>query len=577
MTATAPPAGDLARRFNDATKLEYINLASKPPLYKTYPGLRAISLPDAAAGGGPAMSTLAAIRGAGDSSGNADGSTDAAPLTAATLSTLLYHTGAVIRRRQLRDGAVHYRAAPSAGALYPTEMYVVCGDLDGLRAGVYHYNPLDATLSRLRNGDLRRWLAAAVGDHRAYPAALVFTTVFWRSAWKYRERGYRYCYWDLGTMAANLLATGSAEGIAAALRFGFVDRMLTGFLGIEGVAEAPSLVALLGTPDPEMSDGQLPPGSGDVPGLLPQESSDLTAGAIDYPLSRALHQASWLRTADEVAAWNAAGQASLAQDERDGTGTGDDFRPLRSGKDGRFDASIDPAAYPPAHAPDNPPDYAPDNPPSPPLGLGECIRTRGSARRFAPDAAIPWAAFRSVLDAATGGATAALPQSAGGFAPYLRLYFIVSAVDSLPPGAYYYNPFYHGLRRRRAGDFRDTAGHLGFEQALPADAAAVAFITADLESIQQDFGARGYRMAQTLAGILGGRLYLGMHALGLGATGLTFYDDAVTQFFAPHAAGQDAVFVVPMGVPHADNRVRPYRSRIAVSLDAQARGAGQAA
>ena len=555
MTTTAPPAGDIARRFNDATKLEYINLASKPPRYKVYPGLRAIGLPDAAAGGGPVMSTLAAIRGAGVGDGNGDGN-GGGPLTAQNLSSLLYHTGAVIRRRQLRDGAVHYRAAASAGALYPTEMYVVCGDLDGLRAGVYHYNPLDATLARLRNGDLRRWLAAAVGDHRAYPAALVFTTVFWRSAWKYRERGYRYCYWDLGTMAANLLAAGNAEGVAAGLRFGFVDRMLTGFLGIEGMAEAPSLVALLGDPARELSDGQLPPGSGDVPGLLPQESNDLTAGAIDYPLSRELHQASWLRTADEVASWNGAGQASLAQDERDGTGTGDDFRPLRSGRDGRFDAGIDPAAYPAAT-------------------LGECIRSRGSTRRFAPDAAMPWEAFRSVIDAATGGDTAAMPRSAGGFGPWLRLYFIVNAVDGLTPGAYYYNPFYQGLRRLRAGDFRDTAGHLGFEQALPADAAAVAFITADLAAVQRDFGARGYRMTQTLAGILGGRLYLGMHALGLGATGLTFYDDDVTQFFAPHAAGQEAVFVVPMGVPHGDNRVRPFRSRIAVGLDAQARGAGQ--
>ena len=554
MTTTAPPAGDIARRFNDATKLEYINLASKPPLYKVYPGLRAISLPDAADGGGPAMSTLAAIRGAGV--GDGSGSVGSGPLTAQNLSSLLYHTGAVIRRRQLRDGAVHYRAAASAGALYPTEMYLVCGDLDGLRAGVYHYNPLDATLARLRNSDLRRWLAAAVGDRRAWPAALVFTTVFWRSAWKYRERGYRYCYWDLGTMAANLLAAGNAEGVAAGLRFGFVDRMLTGFLGIEGMAEAPSLVALLGDPDRELPGGQLPPGSGDVPGLLPQESNDLTAGAIDYPLSRELHLASWLRTADEVASWNGAGQASLAQDERDGAGTGDDFRPLRSGRDGRFDAGIDPAAYPAA-------------------ALGECIRSRGSTRRFAPDAAIPWAAFRSVIDAAVGGDTAAMPRSAGGFAPWLRLYFIVNAVDGLAPGAYYYNPFYQGLRRLRAGDFRDTAGHLGFEQALPADAAAVAFITADLDAVQRDFGARGYRMAQTLAGILGGRLYLGMHALGLGATGLTFYDDDVTQFFAPHAAGQEAVFVVPMGVPHSDNRVRPFRSRIAVGLDAQARGAGQ--
>lgn len=532
---------DIARRFNAATKLEYINLDRKPPLYKTWLGLRAIPLPDAAADGGPALPTLAAIRGG---AGAADDANADAPLTLGKLSSILYHAAAVIRRRQLRDGEVHYRAAASAGALYPTEIYVVCGDLDGLRAGVYHYNPLDSALARLRNGDLRRWVAAAAGDHAAYPATLVFTTVFWRSAWKYRERGYRYCYWDLGTMAANLTAVANAEKVAAGLRFGFIDRMLTGFVGIDGVSEAPSLLVQLGVPD-----GQLAAGSGDVPGQLPQESNDLTAGSIDYPLSRQLHLASWLRTPEELAGWNAAGAGNGASDKDELDGVGDSFRPLRSDAGGGYQSGIDLAAHPA-------------------MLLGRCIQSRGSTRRFAADVAIPWADFRSVLDA--------VGQSREvGLSPYLNLYCIINAVDGLAPGAYYYNPFYNGLRLLRAGDFRDAAGHLGFEQALPADAAAVAFITADLAALERDLGARGYRMAQTLAGIIGGRLYLGMHAVGLGATGLTFYDDAVAQFFAPHCAGQEAVFVVPMGVPHANNRVRPFRSRIAVGLDARARGAGQ--
>ena len=541
MAMTTPPV-DIARRFNDATKLEYINLDNKPPLYKTWPGLRAIPMPDAAAAdGGPELPTLAAIRGAAAPAANTD-ATPNAPLTLENLSSILYHSAAVIRRRQLRDGAVHYRAAASAGALYPTEIYVACGDLDGLRAGVYHYNPLDSTLTRLRNGDLRRWVGAAAGDHAAYPATLIFTTVFWRSAWKYRERGYRYCYWDLGTMAANLTAVANAENVAAGPRFGFIDRMLTGFLGIDGVTEAPSLLAHLGVPD-----GPLPPGSGDVPGMLPQESNDLAAGAIDYPLSRQLHLASWLRTPRELSHWNAAGAAS-ASEKAELDGIGDNFRPLRSDAGGVYQSDIDLAAHP-----------------STPLG--RCIRSRGSTRRFAAEA-IPWEDFRSVMDA--------VGQSRSvGFSPYLNLYCIANAVSGLEPGAYYYNPFYNGLRLLRPGDFRAAAGHLGFEQALPADAAAVAFITADLAALERDFGARGYRMAQTLAGIIGGRLYLGMHSVGLGATGLTFYDDAVAQFFAPHSAGQDAVFVVPMGVPHADNRVRPFRSRIAVGLDARARGAGQ--
>ena len=538
---TTADNASVALRFNEATKLQYINLDNKPPLYKVYPGLRAIGLPDVAGQPGPEMPTLAAIR-------DDDGGDQTGPLTLEKLTSLLYHSAGVIRRRQLRDGEVHYRAAASAGALYPTEIYVVCGDLEGLRAGVYHFNPLDGTLARLRNGDLRRWVASAVGDHAAYPATLVFSTVFWRSAWKYRERGYRYCYWDLGTVAANLLATANAEGVPARVRFGFVDRMLTGYLGIDGVTEAPALVASLGTPDGMLSDGP-----GDVPGALTQESTDLTAGAIDYPMSAQVHAASPLQTHEDLANWNEAALNVSQSEKEELDGTGDSFRPLRSGADGAFDGDVDLGAVASA-------------------ALGDCIRSRGSTRRFARES-IPWESFRSVVDAAGRGINA--PGLEDSVCPSLGLYFIVSAVEGLEPGAYYYNRFYNGLRLLKAGDFREMAGHLGFEQALPADAAAVAFITADLQGIERVLGARGYRMAQTVAGIIGGRLYLGMHAVGLGATGLTFYDDSVAEFFAPHAAGQSAVFVVPMGVPGSPNRVRPFRSQIAVSLDARARGAGQ--
>ena len=64
------------------------------------------------------------------------------------------------------------------------------------------------------------------------------------------------------------------------------------------------------------------------------------------------------------------------------------------------------------------------------------------------------------------------------------------------------------------------------------------------------FGNRGYRAAQLEGGITGGRLYLAAYALGFGATGLTFFDDEVTDFFSPHAAGKSVMFLTALG--HAD-------------------------
>jgi hypothetical protein len=66
-------------------------------------------------------------------------------------------------------------------------------------------------------------------------------------------------------------------------------------------------------------------------------------------------------------------------------------------------------------------------------------------------------------------------------------------------------------------------------------------------------------------------MYLCAGALGLGASGLTFYDDDVTAFFTPHATGKSAIFVVALGTTARENRVRPFRSRIGMRLDALSR------
>ena len=99
----------------------------------------------------------------------------------------------------------------------------------------------------------------------------------------------------------------------------------------------------------------------------------------------------------------------------------------------------------------------------------------------------------------------------------------------------------------REGEFRPEAGQLALGQALGADASVNLYFMAHLEPILNRLGNRGYRAAQLEASITAGRIYLAAYALGLGATGLTFYDDAVTDFFSPHAEGKSAMFLVAVG------------------------------
>ena len=183
-----------------------------------------------------------------------------------------------------------------------------------------------------------------------------------------------------------------------------------------------------------------------------------------------------------------------------------------------------------------------------PRPLGDVIRQRGSTRRFARQPM----SF-SQLSAILAHASTAIPADflGPGGASLLTIYLIAHAVTDLPAGSYVFTPQEQTLALLSAGDFREEAGHLCFEQALGADASVVMFFMADLESVLQRFGNRGYRAVQCEAGTVGGKMYLCAGALGLGASGLTFYDDEVTTFFAPHATGKSAIFVVALGTDGA--------------------------
>ena len=510
-----------ARDFHHSTKLRYIDLKTKPPLYKSYPGRPLIPLPDIAPLEAPTLSCLTGITSPAD-----------AHMDLQALAQLLHYSAGLIRKSEIASaGEVHYRAAASAGALYPIELYVVCGNIPGLEAGVYHYAPSENALVRLRQGDYRKHLAEAAADEGMASAAatIVCSVVFWRSAWKYRTRGYRYCFWDNGTVLSNLLAAANGLGQPARLVTGFVDTEVDGLLGLDGEREASNCLVTVGNGSPPSAEttgltadsitGEL--GTGELgTGELGDEQR------LSYGESELLHSESRLRDANEVSEWRGESVASGA-----------------------------PAAAP-----------ALESDP-----LGQVISQRGSTRRFARED-FPGEQFSALLRAAASP----IPADYGG--GLIDTYLIVNAVDGVEPGAYYYSPSRARgpvrLVMLREGELREEAGHLCFEQALAADASAVAFFMADLDAALGRFGNRGYRIAQLEAGIIGGRMYLASHALGLGATGMTFFDDAVTAFFSPHAAGKSLMFLVGFGVIGRPNQVRPFRSRIGMLKDSLARGAG---
>jgi SagB-type dehydrogenase family enzyme len=522
-----------ARAYHEGTKHSPASLRREPqgldweimPLpFKVYTDLEPISLSRdlhgsarpalAAIGGWPASTRLdPATKDAGVSF------SPGASIDVDFLAHLLYFSAGIVKRRSSPIGDVYYRAAACTGNLHHIDLYLVCGELSGLAAGVYHFAPHDLALRRLRDGDHRATLRAATADEPSIAAAqavLLFSSTLWRNAWKYRARAYRHCFWDSGTLLANLLAVTDARGVAAELVLGFVDDALRQLIDSDPEREIPlGLVALGGSHAEPEAPARLPPLAPLGHATLP-----LSAREIDYPQIRAMHAASALETDAEVRSWREAAQA-----DAHGGST------RRSGSAGAVPST-------------NLVELAEANAiPAEPIEA--VILRRGSTRHFARRP-IALADLSTILRAV------AAPIAAD-FAPAGELccevYAIAHAVDDLEPGSYFFDRARGGLELLRAGSFRREAAYLGLGQEIPGDASVLLFWLVDLEPVLARLGNRGYRAAQLEAAIGGGRAYLAAYALGLGASGLTFFDDDVTAFFAPHAAGKSVMFLIAIGRP----------------------------
>jgi SagB-type dehydrogenase family enzyme len=426
------------------------------------------------------------------------------------LARLLYFSAGITKQRAYPGGEIYFRAAACTGALYEIELYVVSSDLPGLDAGVYHFNPADVSLRLLRKGDFRGNLAQATAMEPAVahaPATIICTGTYWRNAWKYQARTYRHLGWDNGTLLANMLAVSTASGLPAEIVLGFVDAEVNRLLDLDMRRE----VSLCLVPIGHTSESSLPaPREAPALGL---ETIPLSQHEVEYPAMLEMHDASSLESVEEVNQWR--GKPPVLPSS---ALTGEAVRLPR-----------------------------PQEEEQPKDTTEQVILRRGSTRTFDNAASITLAQLSTILDYATRGLPADFLEPPGG--QLNDLYLIVHSVQGLRPGAYFFEREQNALELLKEGKFRAAAHHLGLEQELPADACVDIFFLADLEQILERYGNRGYRAVQLEAGAIGGRIYLAAYAQHLGATGLTFFDDDVVDFFSPHAKGKSAIFLVAIGKP----------------------------
>jgi SagB-type dehydrogenase family enzyme len=149
------------------------------------------------------------------------------------------------------DGIVHrLRAAPSAGALFPLDLYACILAVRDIEGGIHHYDPFRHVLARLPFPVDREAVGSALlQDDVANAAACVILLVatFARSRFKYGQRGYRFTLLEAGHVAQNILLAAEALEIAAVPVGGFFDRRMSSLVGADGVHEAVVYAAAVGS------------------------------------------------------------------------------------------------------------------------------------------------------------------------------------------------------------------------------------------------------------------------------------------------------------------------------------------
>lgn len=216
----------------------WLDWASKPETYKRYPAAPKVQLsPPQPTGGAPVWDAIRQRRSVRTFQDT--------PLKEAELSQLLWAAQGITRTVR----GFGLRTAPSAGALYPVETYLVVHSVEGIEPGVYHYAVETHELDQLKVGDFRAAVARAALDqkiaHRAN-VVLVWTALFERSKWKYKQRAYRYVYLDAGHIAQNVALGAVALGLGSCQIAAIYDDEANALLGVDGVNESAIYMTVVG-------------------------------------------------------------------------------------------------------------------------------------------------------------------------------------------------------------------------------------------------------------------------------------------------------------------------------------------
>jgi SagB-type dehydrogenase family enzyme len=482
-----------------------------PLKYKNYnKNLRKISLPkfDLRNSG---ISTLEAISGLKTLNNNITNLKD--------LSEFLYFTYGKTGLKRYPNMLFEMRAAPSAGALYPVELYFIARSLKFLEDGVYHFDPGESLLTQLRSGDFSKYI-----DNES-ELCFILTTIFWRAAWKYRSRSYRYCYMDSGHVIGNIIPISHTFGKKPKISYYFDDRAINKLIGIDGVKESTAACLIIENSNNALLSKNIISinDNSNMISSIKTPYDPLSNSEIDYPIIQKINEMTF----------------SLGNYPKNI----ETLIEHRKKKVVKFHDQKNQIVLP-----------KPDSMKS--KELFRSIKERRSVREFNQNP-ISLLDFSNILYYSTSSVNSEFSNADGEKQSFFDFYIIINNVKDIPKGIYKYSHEENSLVVIKLGDFRFDATFISMEQEVVGNSCFAVLLIADFDEIKI-LGDRAYRIIHIESGIIGQNIYLAATALGHGCTGIgAFYDDKIDEFLELSGTNQKVIYELTVGSAKPDDRLVP--------------------
>jgi SagB-type dehydrogenase family enzyme len=456
-----------------------LDWGNQPDVFKTYPGLEKISLPEPTVLPTDSLSVVVE-RDLADS--------PAPEIGHDCLGLILRLTHSLTAKARYGGIDFYYRSVASAGALYPFEMYVGLSNVPGLESGLYHHSVANQELTLLRGGNVNFALAGAVKTKRDAPPTLVFflTSIFYRSSWKYRDRAYRYHLLDTGHLAENLALALKAMRVSFEIHYDYADESVNNLLGVDQAREVCLAVVC--------AWGKSSGPSESVDLAMPESdlaaASRVAAREVHYPFIQEVHSAT-----------------SVVIEPREEVP--------------RMLENLGP--IPGAERKISRPAKLPEK-----MNYAEAVLKRRSMRNFVREE-LPGDFMAALLTSLSSDIVVGGDSEPTG-SDVVSVGLLAKNVEGIEAGFYLLDRRSESISTVCRGDMMDRMAHICLDQSWLANCAVHFLFLTNFELLEQSRGLRGYRHAMLSAGRLGQRLYVAATSMRMGCCGIgAFYDNEAVE------------------------------------------------